>query len=71
LYKNRDKHGAIDVTSNIVLFHTIAKNANLPEHHTETAIGELLYVPTKNARVELCAPEKIDNEVSIGSRVLG
>lgn len=71
LYENRDEHGAIKVTVNVILLETVANDAHLPEHHAEAAVGELLDIPAQDAWVELGAPEEINDEVSVTSRVLG
>ena len=42
LDENGDQHRAADIAIQIVLLEGVAKYQHLPQHHTESAVGELL-----------------------------
>lgn len=71
LDSNRDEHGRRDITQIIVLLHGVAKNTDLPEHHSKSAVRELLDVEAEHARIELSAPEVVNDEITVGAAVLG
>jgi hypothetical protein len=54
----------------IILLETISKDGNLPEHHTNAAVGALLHIPAQDARIQLGSPEKVDDNISVASRIL-
>jgi hypothetical protein len=55
----------------LVLLEGVAEEAQLPEHHSEAAVGELLDVHAEDLRVQLGAPEEVNNDVAVGAIVLG
>ncbi len=72
LHDDGHEHGAGDHTAvDVVLFHGVADESHLPEHHTESTIGELLHVEAEDTWVELGSPEEINDNVVIGAGILG
>lgn len=61
LKKNRNKNRATNKAKSLVLFETVADDCNLPKHHTKTAVGKLLNIPTKDTWVKLSSPKEINN----------
>ena len=49
----------------LVLFRK-TENANNPEHHSSTAVGEHFHVPTQNVGVQVHTPVKVKNQASVG-----
>ena len=71
LQDDRYHHGAGDMAEHLILLEGVADDAHLPVHQAEAAVGELLHIETEDAGIELSAPEEINDQASVSTRIFG
>lgn len=71
LHHNGSHNGTGNIAVQLVLLESIAEDSNLPKHHTESAVGELLHVPAEDTWVQFSAPKEVDDQIAVSATILG
>src|SRR5690606_8755284 len=68
LESDGDDHG-IRNSIEFVLLGGVREEDQRPAHHSETAIGKHLHIPSKDARIEFCAPVEIEKGIACDATI--